>query len=266
MTGIGVGAAGSGMRPVIGWGNVTFSMVAFDQIVNQAAKIRYMFGGQATFPIVFHASYNNGLRSAAQHSQTGFAMYAHAGGLKLVTPTTPENAYGLMRAAIRDDNPVVFLWGERVAGREAEVPAEGWPAAALGEASILRTGSDVTLVAVGATVPIAEQAAEQLARAGVSVELIDPVSLVPLDIATIRESVIRTQRLVVLDESFPTCSIAAEIQALVAEDPACFRALRAPVTRVCAAAVPVPFSAVLEDFVLPDAEDVRRAIEWVMRP
>lgn len=258
MTGMAVGAAGSGYRPIVWWGNVTFSFVAFDQIVNQAARIRYMFGGQRDFPIVFYAAYLNGLRSAAQHSQTGMAFYAHAAGLKLLAPSTPQDASSLMRAAIRDDNPVVIAYPDRLSTVEGPVVPDA--EVAIGAARVARQGSDVTVVAIGGMVPVALQAADALQAEGISVEVVDPRSIVPMDVGSIRRSVQKTGRLVVIDEAFPTCSVAAEVQALVAEDETTFRALRAPLRRVCTAPVPVPFSPVLEDFVLPDVADLCIAV------
>jgi pyruvate dehydrogenase E1 component beta subunit len=254
MTGMAVGAAGSGYRPIVWWGNVTFSFVAFDQIVNQAARIRYMFGGQRDFPIVFYASYLNGQRSAAQHSQTGLAFYAHAAGLKLVAPSTPQDASSLMRSAIRDDNPVVYAYSDRLSGTEGVVDTN--TDVSIGTARVARVGTDVTVVAIGGMAPVAMSAAESLQNAGISVEVVDPRSIVPMDVECIRRSVQKTGRLVVIDESFPTCSVASEVATLVAEDDATFRALRAPLRRVCTAPVPVPFSPVLEDFVLPDTSDL----------
>ena len=259
MTGMAVGSAGCGFRPVVNWRSVTFSFVAFDQVVNQACKIRYMFGGQRDFPIVFRTFFMNGSRSAAQHSQTGYAMYAHLAGLKIVLPSGAADAYGLLKSAIRDDNPVICFEASRMDPVEENVP-DGDHLVPIGLADIKRPGTDATVVALGYMVQLARQAAETLAAEGVSVEVVDPRTLVPLDVATIRESVRKTGRLVVVDESPPTCSMAAEIAATVVEDPATFRALRAPVERVCAAAVPVPFSPPLEDFVLPNEARIAAAV------
>lgn len=266
MTGIAVGSAGCGFRPVVHWGSVTFAFMAFDQVVNQACKIRYMFGGQRDFPIVFRARYGNGTRSAAQHSQTGYALYAHLAGLKVVLPSGAADAKGLLKSAIRDNNPVVcFEPGradplvEDVLDNDSLVP--------IGVASVKRQGADVTIVALGYMVHEALAAAEDLAAsAGISVEVIDPRTLVPLDLDTIRSSVRKTGRLIVVDESAPVCSVASEILAVIAEDWESYRALRAPMRRVCMPAVPVPFSPPLEDFVLPDkariASAVRDLIEY----
>lgn len=264
MTGMAVGAAGIGMRPVVYWRSATFSFVGFDQAVNQASRIRYMFGGQQSFPIVFRASYENGTRTAAQHSQTGYAMYAHAGGLKIVVPSNPADAKGLLLAALRDDDPVVFFEPARLAAVTGEVH-DGDEAIPLGQAAIVRPGDDVTIVAIGYMVSVALEAADELVARGVSAEVVDLRSLVPLDSETVLDSVRRTGRLVVADESFPTCSIASEVLALVAESDVSMR-LRAPARRVCTAPVPVPFSPPLEDFVLPDAARVRDAVLSTLDP
>ena len=258
MTGMAIGAAGSGFRPIVAWNNISFSFVAFDQVVNQAARIRYMFGAQREFPIVFRGTYANGTRSAAQHSQTAYALYAHAGGLKIIVPSNPADAKGLLRSAIRDDNPVMLCEAGRLNGMRGEVHDELVP---LGVAAVRRPGTDVTVVAIGYMVEVALQAAARVEdEEGISVEVIDPRTLVPLDMETVLASVHRTGRLVVVDESFPTCSIAAEIIAAVAEDPDALGALRAPPQRVCTAPVPIPFSPALEDYVLPGVDRVSAAI------
>src|SRR5207248_3648416 len=187
MTGIAVGSAGCGYRPVVHWGSVTFAFMAFDQVVNQACKIRYMFGGQRDFPIVFRARYGNGTRSAAQHSQTGYALYAHLAGLKVVLPSGAGDAKGLLKSAVRDNNPVVCFEAARGEALEEEV-AEDDTLVPIGVAAIKRPGTDVTIVALGYMVYPALAAAEELAADGVSVEVVDPRTLVPLDVASIRES------------------------------------------------------------------------------
>ena len=263
MSGMAVGAAASGWRPVVNLRATTFTFVAFDQLVNQAAKIRYMLGGQATFPIVYRTFYIGGQRSAAQHSQSAYAMLAHVPGLKITAPSNPADAYGLLRAAIRDNNPVVHFEANRLDTMVADVDED--LIVELGTASVSRSGHDVTVVAIGSMVGPALEAAELLAaRDAVSVEVIDPRTLVPLDVDTIRASVQRTRRLVVADESPPTCSMAAEIAVVTAEHASTFRVLRAPIARVCAAAVPVPFSPPLEDHVLPDANNIVDAVRSVL--
>lgn len=259
MTGIAVGSAGCGFRPVVNWRSVTFSFMAFDQVVNQACKIRYMFGGQRDFPIVFRTNYANGSRSAAQHSQTGYALYAHLAGLKVVLPSGAADAKGLLKSAIRDNNPVVCFEPGRIDPLEEGVP-DGDHLTPIGVASVKRTGADATVVALGYMVHPSLAAADELAAAGISVEVIDPRTLVPLDVGTIRASVRKTGRLIVVDESPPTCSMASEIAAVIAEDWDTCRALRAPVQRLCTAAVPIPYSPPMEDFVLPDQTRIEAAI------
>jgi len=260
MVGMATGLAGSGYRPIVGLNNVAFHFVAFDQIINQTARIRYMSGGQRRFPMVLFSYYSNGTRTASQHSQTGFAYYAHAGGLKVVSPTTVADAAGLMQSAIRDDNPVVFLYPRRVDTEEEDVPAVIEPVQ-LGPARIERHGTDVTVVGVGTIAREARPAADALSADGISCEVIEIRTIVPLDMVAIRKSVLRTGRLIILDESFPTCSIAAEIAASIAEDGECLSALKAPIQRVCTAPVPVPFSGPLEDVVLPDRDDLIAAVK-----
>lgn len=259
ITGMAVGAAGSGMRPVVLWSCVNFSFVAFDQVVNQAARIRYMFGGQRDFPIVFRARYLNGTRSAAQHSQTGYALYAHAAGLKIVVPSSAADGKRLLKAAIRDPNPVLFFEADRLVDVREEIP-ENDAVIPLGVAEVKRPGSDVTVVAIGYMVPLALAAAARLAEVGISAEVIDPRTLVPIDMESIRESVKRTGRLVVVDESFPTCSVASEIVAAVVEDSESIAALQAPPRRICTLPVPVPFSPPLEDYVLPGEDRIYETV------
>ena len=263
MTGIAVGSAGCGFRPVVHWRSVTFAFMAFDQVVNQACKIRYMFGGQRDFPIVFRAGYANGTRSAAQHSQTGYALYAHLAGLKVVLPSGAADAKGLLKSAIRDNNPVVCFEPGRSDPIEEDV-ADDDTLVPIGVAAIKRPGTDATIVALGFMVHEALAAAEELAAEGVSVEVLDPRTIVPLDVDAIRQSVQKTGRLIVVDESAPTCSVASEVAATAAEDWETCRSLRAPVRRVCMPAVPVPFSPPLEDFVLPDKARIVGAVREVL--
>lgn len=262
MTGLGIGSAATGWRPIVNWRAVTFTFGAFDQIVNQAAKLRYMTGGQFTFPVVFRTFYIGGQRSAAQHSQTGYAMFAHVAGLKIVAPSSPADALGLLKAAVRSDDPVVVFEANRLDNLVGEVP-DGDHVVPLGVGEIKRSGADVTIVAIGSMVWPALEAADDLAGSGIEAEVLDPRSLVPLDIDLIRDSVRRTGRLVVADESVGTCSMASEIAALAVEDAETFRRLKAPVARVVAHPVPIPYSPPLEDFVLPDASDVSEAARAV---
>jgi pyruvate/2-oxoglutarate/acetoin dehydrogenase E1 component len=259
MVGMAIGAAASGLRPIVSLSCVNFSFVAFDQMVNQAARIRYMFGGQREFPIVFRARYLNGTRSAAQHSQTGYAYYAHAGGIKVVTPSCAADAKQLFKTAVRDPNPVMFFEADRLGGVSDSVSSDPDETLSFGTAATRRVGVDVTIVAIGFMVGEALAAAERLATAGISAEVIDPRTLVPLDTDAIKASVRRTGRLIVVDESMPACSMASEIITSIVEDPSAFDAMKAPPRRVCTTPTPVPFSSVLEDFVLPGQDKILEA-------
>ncbi len=263
-TGMAIGAAGSGFRPIVDWRQVTFSFVAMDQIVNQASKIHYMFGGQAKFPILFRAGVGGGTRLAAQHSQSPYSMFMNLSGLKIILPSTPADAKGLLKSAIRDNNPVISFESNRLAGYKGKVP-EGDYTVPIGKADVKREGKDVTVVALAWLVHEALAAAEMLAKEGISVEVVDPRTLVPMDAETIRESVRRTGRLVVADEAGPTAGASAEIAALVTEDAATFARLKAPVKRVCALAVPIPYSPVLEDHVFPDRNRIAAGVREVLK-
>ena len=264
LTGMAIGAAGSGYRPIMDWRQVTFSFVAMDQIVNQASKIHYMFGGQRKFPIVFRANVGGGTRLAAQHCQCPYSMFMNLSGLKMFLPSTPYDLKGLLKSAIRDNNPVISFESNRLLGMKGPVPEEDYTIP-LGVADIKRQGSDVTVVAIAWLVHEALAAAETLAKEGISVEVVDPRTLVPMDTETIRASVRKTGRLVVADEAGPTAGLSAEIAALVTEDPDTFRALKAPVRRVCALNVPIPYSPVLEDHVFPDRNKIAAGIRDVLK-
>jgi pyruvate/2-oxoglutarate/acetoin dehydrogenase E1 component len=263
LTGIGLGAAACGYRPIVNWRMVTFSFVAMDQIVNQAGKIRYMFGGQADFPVTYRCSTGGGMGLAAQHSQSPYSMWMHVAGLKIILPATPADAKGLLKSAIRDNNPVVSFECSRLNAVAGPVP-DGDHTVPLGIAQVKRSGTDVTVVGLAYYVQEALAVADELAGQSISVEVIDPRTLVPLDVETIRASVRKTGRLVIVDEAPPTCSVASEIAAIVVEDLATFRALRAPVQRVCAASVPVPYSPTLEKAALPDRARIIAAIRQVL--
>jgi pyruvate dehydrogenase E1 component beta subunit len=264
MTGMGIGAAGSGFRPIVDWRQVTFSFVAMDQIVNQAAKIHYMFGGQVTFPLLFRASVGGGGRIAAQHSQSPYSMFMNVAGLKMFLPSTPADMKGLMKTALRDNNPVVSFESGRLMGLKGPV-ADGDDTIPFGKAEVKREGSDVTVVALAWLVHEALAAAEALAAEGVSVEVVDPRSLVPLDAEAIRASVRKTRRLVIADEAGPTAGFSAEVAALVTEDEQTFARLKAPVKRVCALQVPIPYSPVLENHVFPDRNRIIAGIREILQ-
>jgi pyruvate/2-oxoglutarate/acetoin dehydrogenase E1 component len=263
LTGMAIGAAGSGFRPIVDWRQVTFSFVAMDQIVNQAAKIHYMFGGQRAFPILYRAAVGGGTRLAAQHAQCPYSMFMNLAGLKMFLPSTPRDIKGLLKAAIRDNNPVISFESNRLMTLKGAVPTEDYTIP-LGKADIKRQGSDVTVVAIAWLVHEALSAAEELAKEGVSVEVVDPRSLVPLDDEAIRASVRKTGRLVVADEAGPTAGLSAEVAAVVVEDAATFARMKAPVKRVCALNVPIPYSPVLEDHVFPDRKRIAAGIREVL--
>ena len=263
--GASIGAAGGGYRPIVSPGMMTFAFTAMDQIVNQMAKIHYMFGGQAPFPIVFRASTGGGRAAAAQHSQSPHPMFMNLAGLKLIMPSTPYDAKGLMISAIRDNNPVVFFEDQILAASPdtSDVP-EGDYTVPIGVADIKRQGTDVTVVAISKMVREALAAAEEMSSQGVSVEVVDPRTLVPLDKGAIRSSVQKTGRVVIVDEACITCGAAAEVSAIITEDPATFKGLKAPPKRVCAPDVPIPYSPVMEKFCIPDKANVIQGIREVL--
>ena len=263
-TGMAIGAAGSGFRPIADWRQVTFCFVAMDQIVNQAAKIHYMFGGQVNFPILFRAGVGGGGRIAAQHSQSPYSMFMNVAGLKMFVPSTPYDMKGLLKTAIRDNNPVISFESNRLLGTKGPVP-DGDYTIPLGQADVKREGSDITVVALAWLVHEALAAADELAKEGISVEIVDPRSLVPLDTETIRNSVRKTGRLVIADEAGPTAGFSAEVAAVATEDAATFARLKAPVKRVCALQVPIPYSPVLENHVFPDRNRIIAGIREVLQ-
>ena len=262
-SGIAIGAAGSGLRPIVNWSMVTFCFVAMDQIVNQASKIHYMFGGQQTFPIVFRSSVGGGTNLAAQHSQSPYSMFMNLAGLKMILPSTPYDMKGLLKSAIRDNNPVLSFESTRLMGVKGEVPEDDYTIP-LGVADVKRTGSDITVVALAWLVHEALAAAEVMEKEGVSVEVVDPRTLYPMDNDTIRASVQKTGRLVIADEAGPTAGASAEIAALVTEDPATFKALKAAPKRVCALQVPIPYSPDMENHVFPNRKRIIAGIREVM--
>ncbi len=257
LTGMAVGAAASGYRPICHMMYGNFIYTGFDAIANQAAKLRYMTGGQITLPLVYIASIGGGKSAAAQHSDTIYPVLMNLGGIKVVVPSTPADAKGLLISAIRDDNPVVFLEVGGRTGRAAEVP-DGEHLVELGKADIKRYGKDVTLVAIGSMVAQAMKASAQLAESGIDAEVVDPRSLVPLDKETIIQSVKKTGYLVVADESRDACSAASYIASIVADE--AFGALKASVRRVTVADVAIPYSPALEKAVIPDAGAIVAAV------
>ncbi len=252
-TGLGVGAAMTGMRPVVDIMFGDFLTLAMDQIVNQAAKIHYMSGGKLKAPIVFRTTMGATRRSAAQHSQSLQAWVSHVPGLKVVMPSTPYDAKGLLKTAIRDDNPVVFIEDKLMYKNKGMVPSEEY-LIPFGVADIKLKGDDITLVATSSMVQVALGAAEQLKEIGISAEVIDPRTTTPLDKQTLIESAKKTSRAIVIDEGYEQYGVTAEIASVIADG--AFYYLDAPVKRMGAMNVPIPFSPALEDLTVPTEETV----------
>ncbi|HEX2923775.1 MAG TPA: alpha-ketoacid dehydrogenase subunit beta [Chloroflexota bacterium] len=260
--GAAVGAASTGLRPVAELMFVDFFGVCMDQIFNQGGKMRYMFGGKASVPMTIRTLYGAGFRAAAQHSAVLYSVFAHMPGLKVVVPSTPYNAKGLLAASIRDDDPVIFLEHLVLLDSSGPVP-DGDYVVPLGRAEIAREGKDATVVAIGRMRSFAVDAAEELAGEGIQVEVVDPQTVSPLDESTILESVKKTHRLVVADEDNPRCSVANDIVALAAQH--AFGYLDASPLAVTAPHTPVPFSPVLEDAYIPNAAKIAAAVRSVVR-
>jgi len=261
IAGAAVGAAAAGSRPVAEIMFIDFSTVAMDQIVNQAAKMRYMFGGRITLPITFRTMLGAGIQAAAQHSQSLEAWFVHVPGLKVVYPSTPKDALGLTISAIRDDNPVIILEHKLLYAMEGEVPDENEPIP-LGVADIKREGKDVTIVATGMMVHKALSAANQLAGEGIEVEVIDPRSLFPLDKETIYNSIRKTHKVVVVSEEAKRGAWTAELSSLIAEE--MFDYLDAPIMRIGALNAPVPFARNLENYTIPNEVDIVKTVRAVI--
>ncbi len=259
--GAAAGAAMTGLRPVAQMMFIDFFGVCGDQIVNQMAKFRYMFGGKATTPVVVRTLFGAGTGAASQHSQTLYPIFTHIPGLKVVVPSSPYEAKGLMLQAIRDDDPVIFCEHKTMFNEKGEVPDEPY-AIPFGVAQTTREGKDVTIVAFGRMVGFANKAADALAEKGIECTVIDPRTTSPLDEAAILESVEKTGRLVVVDESSPRCGMAGDISALVAEN--AFGALKGPIKRVMPPHCPVPFAPNLEEAYIPSVADIEAAVQAVM--
>ena len=261
--GAAAGAAATGLRPVAELMFVDFMGVCFDQIFNQAAKFRYMFGGKATTPLVIRTMYGAGFRAASQHSQCLYPIFTHIPGLKVAIPSSPYEAKGLLAQAIRDDDPVVFFEHKAMYDDEEEVPDEMFTIP-FGEANLTREGDDVTIVAIGRMVQLANQVADRLIKDGIECTVLDPRTTSPLDTETILECVEETGRLVVVDEAHPRCNMATDISALVCQD--AFGALKAPIVMVTPPHTPVPFSPDLEDLYIPSPAKIEAAVRQVMAP
>jgi pyruvate dehydrogenase E1 component beta subunit len=259
-TGIGVGAAMVGLRPVIEMMTMNFALIAIDQIVNAAAKIRYMSGGQIGCPLVIRGPGGSALQLGAQHSQAFESWYAHIPGLKVVMPATPADAKGLLKAAIRDDNPVIFIEGEMLYNVKGEVP-EGEVVIPLGKADIKRPGKDVTIICHSKTVAPALNAAKKLSEEGIDAEVIDLRTIRPLDHDTILTSIARTNRVVVAEEGWSFAGIGAEVVDMIQRE--AFDALDAPIIRVNQADVPMPYNKHLEKAAKTDATKIAAAVHQV---
>jgi len=260
-TGLGLGAALTGLRPIVEIMYSDFLMLALDQIGNQAAKIRYMSGGQAKVPLTIRTTLGVGRSTAAQHSQSLQALVCHIPGLKVVMPSSADEAKGLLKTAIRDDNPVIFFEHRMEFNKTYEVP-EGEYTIPFGVANILREGKDITVVGTSNQALKALQAAEELAKEGISAEVIDPRTLVPLDKDTIINSVKKTGRLLIVDEGYERCGVAGEIAISVLKD--VFYYLNAPIERLTTANVPVPFSPALEFPIIPDEKKIYQKVKEML--
>jgi len=262
IVGAAIGAAITGMRPIAEIMYIDFITQAMDQLVNQAAKMRYMFGGKTTVPMVLRTEGGAGRCIAAHHSQSLEAWIMHAPGLYLVMPSTPYDAKGLLKASIRDNNPVVFIEHKMLYGMKGEVPEKDY-IIPLGVADIKKEGTDVTIVAYSRQLHVAMEAAAELEKDNISAEVIDPRTLKPLDLDTILTSVKKTSKLVIVSEGYKTCNVASEIAMLVMEHG--FDLLDAPIKRVCGADVPIPMSPVLEDAAIPNKQKVINAVKEVCK-
>jgi pyruvate dehydrogenase E1 component beta subunit len=259
--GLGIGAAFAGLRPIVEFMTFNFAMQAMDQLINSAAKTRYMSGGQMAAPIVFRGPNGIASRVAAQHSQCYASWYAHVPGLKVVAPYTGADYKGLLKSAIRDPNPVIFLEHELVYGESFAVPEDPEFLVPIGKARIARPGEHVTITAFSRMVKLALQAAEELEKAGISAEVIDLRSLRPFDVEAVAESVKKTHRIVSVEEGWPFAAIGSEIAAIVMEE--CFDWLDAPLKRVSGKDVPLPYAANLERLAVPQVEDIVAAAREV---
>ena len=259
--GAAVGAAATGMRPVAELMFCDFAGCCFDQLMNQAAKLRYMLGGQAKVPLVVRMQCGGGFNAAAQHSQTLHALFTHIPGLKVVMPSNPFDAKGLLVEAIRDDDPVMFMEHKFMYDDKGDVPDEEYTVP-LGIANYTRDGEDATICALGRMVNLANQAADELSQQGVNCTVIDLRSTSPLDEESVIESLEETGRLVVVDEGYPRCGFAADVAALAAQS--AFESLKAPVQTVTPPHTTIPFAPVLEDLYIPDVARIKEAVKATM--
>lgn len=260
-TGLGIGAAMVGLRPIVEWMTFNFSLMAYDQVVNNAAKMRYMSGGQVKMPIVFRGPNGPAEYLGSQHSQALQSIFAHIPGLKVVAPATPYDAKGLLKTAIRDDNPVLFLESEMMYGWKGEVPEEEY-LIPFGQADVKRSGKDVTLITFSKPLKVVQEATTVLEKSGIDAEIIDLRSIRPLDEKTIYDSVNKTNRCVVIDEAWPFASVGSHVAWLVSKN--CFDLLDAPVELVSSEDVPMPYNHTLELAAQPSVEKITAAAKKVL--
>jgi pyruvate dehydrogenase E1 component beta subunit len=261
-TGVGIGAAINGLRPIVDLSIASFMYLASDQIINQAAKLRYMTGGQIKLPIVFRCCMYYGASIAAQHSDRPYPLFMNVPGLKIVSPTSPADMKGLLKSAVRDDDPVLIFEDTKLWPTKGPVPTDPDFLVPIGKADIKRAGTDVTLVAIAGAMRPAMDAAQMLADQGISLEVIDPRTLKPLDIETIMRSVAKTGRLVLVENAHRMCSVTSEIAAIVAEEG--FEYLKRPIQRLTAPDVHVPFSPVLEEQLYPGKDKIVAAVKKIL--
>lgn len=261
-TGVGIGAAITGLRPIVDLSIASFMYLASDQIINQAAKLRYMTGGQIQVPIVFRCCMYYGSSIAAQHSDRPYPQFLNVPGLKIISPTSAADIKGLLKSAVRDDDPVLIFEDTKLWPIKSEVPTDPNHLVPIGKADIKRSGSDVTIVAIAAAIRPTFEAADALAAEGISVEVIDPRTLKPLDMDTIVASVAKTGRLVLVENAHRLCSITAEIGATIAEE--AFEYLKKPIVRLTVPDVHVPFSPALEKGIYPDRQQIVAAVKKLL--
>jgi len=260
-TGMGIGAAMTGLRPIVDLTIASFTYLASDQIINQASKLRYMTGGQIQVPIVFRTGMYYKIGNAAQHSDRPYPFFMSAPGLKIIVPSTPADMKGLLKSAVRDDDPVMIFEDCNLWAKKQQVSTDPDYLIPIGRADIKRAGSDVTIISIGACLPMVLAASDTLQKQGISAEVVDPRTLVPLDRETLIQSVAKTGRLVIVDNAHRTNSAASEIAAVIAEE--AFESLRKPIQRVTTPDVHIPFSSVLEKTVYPTVADVIEAVNKI---
>lgn len=261
-TGVGIGAAMTGLRPIVDLSIASFMYLASDPIINQASKLRYMTGGQVKVPVVFRCCMYYGSSLAAQHSDRPYPQFLNVPGLKIVSPTSPADIKGLLKSAVRDDDPVLIFEDTKLWPVKGNVPTDPDHLVPIGKAEVKRAGCDVTVVAIGGAMRLAMDAAKELAAEGISIELIDPRTLKPLDMDTIMTSVAKTGRLVLVENAHRVANLSSEIAALIAEEG--FESLRKPIRRLCAPDVHVPFSPALEQHVFPGKAQIVAAVKSLL--